>query len=423
MQRRGLFPQWSLVPSLLIKALMLPQFTYFFHKRSRPWISVFLTAMLAIGTLSFFFEVYSSKESVRQYLFIWEDDIARAKVFSGDPSLQDKIIKQLNEVDRAVARAEVQNPQDLQCLFFTDIPITLNSLPVGDVRVCFSEARLAVQAATSPVFLIGLFLGLIFIFFGTQRDLLNQLKEHDLQAKLKLSQEISTMARQVAHDIRGPLTALTTLSRLSHEMSAEKQDLLSLSVKRIQGIADDLLDKGRQGSPSFESSSDKILPEALSSMSEMLQNLLKEYRFSYPKIVFEWHDHTERNKVQVRLEDIKIQRIVSNLLNNAIEAAPEADAVIHLTFMERGDQYLLQVMDNGCGISEEVLPRLTEEGFSHGKVNGHGLGLYDAKKTLQATGGDIQIRSRQGMGTQVVLILPKANSETTLKVQYPKHSQ
>lgn len=379
--------------------------------------------MLAIGTLSFFFEVYSSKESVRQYLFIWEDDIARAKVFSGDPSLQDKIIKQLNEVDRAVARAEVQNPQDLQCLFFTDIPITLNSLPVGDVRVCFSEARLAVQAATSPVFLIGLFLGLIFIFFGTQRDLLNQLKEHDLQAKLKLSQEISTMARQVAHDIRGPLTALTTLSRLSHEMSAEKQDLLSLSVKRIQGIADDLLDKGRQGSPSFESSSDKIPPEALSSMSEMLQNLLKEYRFSYPKIVFEWHDHTEKNKVQVRLEDVKIQRIVSNLLNNAIEAAPEADAVIHLTFMERGDQYLLQVMDNGCGISEEVLPCLTEEGFSHGKVNGHGLGLYDAKKTLQAAGGDIQIRSRQGMGTQVVLILPKANCEAALKAQYPKHSQ
>lgn len=401
---------------------MLLKLTRYFNKLSRPWISVFLTAMVAIGTLSFFYEVHSAKGSVRQYLFIWEDDIARAKVFSGDPNLQNKIIKQLSELDRSVAKAEVQNPQELQCLFFTDIPITLNSLPAGDVRVCFSPSQLAVQAASSPVFLIGLFLGLVFIFFGTQRDLLNQLKEQELQAELKLNKEISAMARQVAHDIRGPLTALTTLSRLSHEMSSEKQDLLSLSVKRIQGIADDLLDRSARELVS-EVAAMKTEPSDSTPLPDLLQALLKEYRFSYPGIRFEWHNHTAQQTVEIALEEVKIQRIVSNLINNAIEAAPEAEASIHLTFMERGDQYLLQVMDNGCGISEDVLPRLTEEGFSYGKVNGHGLGLYDAKKTLQAIGGDIQIRSRLGMGTQVILVFPKLTAGSEVKVQYPVRFQ
>ncbi len=396
--------------------------TPYFSKLSRPWISVFLTAMLAIGTLSFFYEVHSAKESVRQYLFIWEDDIARAKVFSGDPSLQNKIIKQLNELDKSVAQAEVQNPQELQCLFFTDIPITLNSLPAGDVRVCFGATQLAIQAATSPVFLIGLFLGLVFIFFGTQRDLLNQLKEQELQAELKLNKEISIMARQVAHDIRGPLTALTTLSRLSHEMTTDKRDLLSLAVKRIQGIADDLLDRSQNEIPTFESSAEQIAPES-TSLPDLMQSLLKEYRFSYPAIGFEWHNHVGPGVEVAPLEDLKVQRIVSNLINNAIEAAPEAESTIHVTFMERGDQYLLQVMDNGCGISEEILPRLTEEGFSYGKQNGHGLGLYDAKKTLQAIGGDLQIRSRQGIGTQVILVFPKLNKSIQVKAQYPVHSQ
>lgn len=396
--------------------------TRYFRQISRPWISVFLTAMVAIGTLSFFYEVHSSKDSVRQYLFIWEDDIARAKVFSGDPSLQNKIIKQLSELDRSVAKAEVQKPQDLSCLFFVDIPITLNSLPAGDVRVCFSSTQLALKAATSPVFLIGLFLGLVFIFFGTQRDLLNLLKEQELHAELKLNKEISRMARQVAHDIRGPLTALTTLSRLSHEMANDKKDLLSLSVKRIQGIADDLLERSRQEISKDDSSAMPKVQES-TAVPDLLQSLLKEYRFSYPAINFEWHNHTSQPLTEIALEEVKIQRIVSNLINNAIEAAPEAEATIHLTFMERGDQYLLQVMDNGCGISEEILPRLTEEGFSYGKKNGHGLGLYDAKKTLQGIGGDLQIRSRQGIGTQVILVFPKLGIESQVKVQYPKHSQ
>lgn len=376
--------------------------SHILKNRALLWLGIFCGMSLLVGALSFAYEVHSAKTSVERYVGIWEDDIARAKIFQGDPSLQNKILKQLKEVHAAVGTTEVQNPEQLQCAFSTDVPITYNSLPSGSMRVCFRSVDLAFRSLLSPVFMVGILLSFFFIGFAVRREFLSRLHEQRLEAELALNKEIASMSRQVAHDIRGPLMALTTLSRLSHEMSSEKKELLNLAVSRIGGIAEDLLNRGKK-----EGNKEPVESRKGQDLSSVTETLLKEYRFSHPDVTFTLHKHITSSEIPVALEAIKVQRILSNLLNNSLEALPAAEAAINLTLLERDEHWLLQIMDNGSGIPEDVLPKLMQEGFTHGKENGHGLGLYDAKKTLESIGGELQLRSRPGVGTQVVLLFPK----------------
>ncbi|WP_413557862.1 sensor histidine kinase [Bdellovibrio sp. HCB209] len=378
--------------------------------KRNPWISVFAAALVAISVLSFVVEVRRAQGAVAQYFAIWEEDIAKSLLVKQDSTLLDKILGQLKEVHSSVDRVSVKSVDGF-CAFENDIPITLFSLPAGQVQVCYSSADLALKTASSPIFLIAIFLGVMFVSFGSRRDLLNRLQEQKLQSELDRNKEISEISRQVAHDIRGPLMALTTLAQLSHEMTNEKKELLNLAVGRIRGIADDLLQRGREkvegtSAPEKTAMAAKSLAQGADIIA-VADRILKEYRFSYPNIQFAWHQHVNAEKLHIPLEEMKLLRVLGNILNNSVEASPETDAAINISLLDRDQNWLLQIMDNGSGIPEEVLPQLMEEGKSFGKENGNGLGLFDARKALQAVGGDLQLRSRVGVGTQVIMVIPK----------------
>lgn len=386
---------------------------------SRIWLSAFLLATAGLIVLSFLSEVRQAQDSVSQYVGIWEDDIARANLFLGDLSLQEKILNQLQQVHPAVRVVDAEGANARLCIFQTAMPITLNSLPAGEVVACFQFAELAAQAVTSPALLLGILLGLTFLAVGYKREFANRLQEQRLEAELARNREVAEISRQVAHDIRGPLMALNTLSQLSHEMSSEKRELFHNAVSRIRGIAEDLLVRGQAFKAPESANVAKVVQQDLTTL---LESLLKEYRFAHGQVDFSLHKHTTSGSVPVNLDPVKLQRVVGNILNNALEALPESDASISLTLMERKDHWLLQIMDNGCGIPEEILPQLTVQGATFGKEKGNGLGLYDARKTLEAIGGSLQIRSRVGVGTQVILLFPKVEQSSLDRPTRAVHS-
>jgi signal transduction histidine kinase len=282
------------------------------------------------------------------------------------------------------------------------IPLSYNALPVSALDICLSPKVILTEALTSPFVLLGFVLGLVLFIWFSFRDLENVLREQRLQSELENNRKIADLSRQVAHDIRGPLTALTTLSRLSHEMGQDKLELLNLSVARIQGIANDLLSKSRP-----DSKNEQLINTKKSQLLGLIKSLIREYQLSYPEIKFTVHNHLSSADFTILLEPLKIERILSNLVNNSIEALQNQAGLVDLTLMERQEHWLIQVMDNGIGISEEVLPKLGQEGSSFAKEAGIGLGLYDARIALESLGGGLQINSRLGEGTQVLLIMPK----------------
>jgi len=111
----------------------------------------------------------------------------------------------------------------------------------------------------------------------------------------------------------------------------------------------------------------------------------------------------------------KLLQIVVNLISNAVDAIRESatpDARIVVKLARDGDQARLTIEDSGIGMSEEVLSRIWEFGFTT-KQNGHGFGLHNSANAAHEIGATLTAYSDGvGHGSRFVLRLPIANPET-----------
>ena len=94
-----------------------------------------------------------------------------------------------------------------------------------------------------------------------------------------------------------------------------------------------------------------------------------------------------------------------NLVLNALEAMPEGGR-LRVTAREPGSRIEVAFEDDGPGIAPDVLKKLGNPFFTT-KAAGTGLGLFLARRLLQASGGDLTIRSEVGRGTTCIVRLPR----------------
>lgn len=220
-----------------------------------------------------------------------------------------------------------------------------------------------------------------------------------LESELAISKATSDLAAQVAHDIRSPLAALDTALRDLSALPAEQQALARGAMGRIGEIARDLLDNYKKpGAAAAEN------PPAPHDLKPIVEPVLAEKRAQYaskPGISIEFAAEEARAAVQ----PAELRRIVSNLVNNAVEAFAGGGRV-RVSLSRLDGRVLLQVADNGKGIPQELLAKLGNKGETHGKAGGTGLGLYHARKSAESWGGTLRIDSEPGKGTAVTLELP-----------------
>ena len=105
-----------------------------------------------------------------------------------------------------------------------------------------------------------------------------------------------------------------------------------------------------------------------------------------------------------------IERVVLNILSNAIKYTPEHGTIKVYVGFVYNDAYI-KVIDNGIGIPEEDLDRIFERFYRVDKarsreLGGTGLGLSIAKEILDQNKGSIDIKSKVGKGTEVVIRIP-----------------
>ena len=104
------------------------------------------------------------------------------------------------------------------------------------------------------------------------------------------------------------------------------------------------------------------------------------------------------------VDGLRLQRALTNLVTNAIEASPKGQKVL-LTLQADQEKVVIGVRDQGAGMDEETLENIFVPFFSK-KSQGTGLGMAIAKKVIEAHGGEINIRSQPGHGTEVRIELP-----------------
>jgi len=106
------------------------------------------------------------------------------------------------------------------------------------------------------------------------------------------------------------------------------------------------------------------------------------------------------------LDRAQIKKVLTNLLLNARDAVGANGSVEVSTALRNARQVELTVRDNGCGMSRDYLQTRLFKPFSSTKKNGLGIGLFQARKILEAHHGDIEVESTTGVGTVFRVLLP-----------------
>lgn len=212
------------------------------------------------------------------------------------------------------------------------------------------------------------------------------------------------LARQVAHDIRSPLSAINMImGKVSG--SPEVMDLLRHSVDRISAMASDLLVRGK--SSNFPALTEESLrPEMsdtdLGTIFNHIGRLVKEVKIRFPNVDIEFVHASGQNE-KLLIDPNMLVRILSILIENSLESLRGDHSFIRVSASQENSSLIVSVDDSGVGIEQCTLLRLGREMVSRGKSNGNGLGLFYAHQATNAMSGSFKISSQLGVGTSVTI--------------------
>jgi hypothetical protein len=185
------------------------------------------------------------------------------------------------------------------------------------------------------------------------------------------------------------------------------------AVNRIRDIANELLTRHRKRERTPETAH-KVQPELLSAL---IDAILSEKRLQFRSrlgLSLNFSQEAGRYGGFAEIESTEFKRVVSNLINNAVDAIPSSGTVtLDLSRTRENDRsyVTLAIADTGTGMSEETLSRLRlGQALSIGKEGGNGLGWVHAQKTIKKWGGDLRVHSQKDRGTLVQMLLPECTA-------------
>ncbi len=222
------------------------------------------------------------------------------------------------------------------------------------------------------------------------------------------AEAIAKIVAQFAHDVRSPLAVINIMIKELADLDAGCKTVIIGAVDRISDIANQFLHQYKN--PKLLTEPQSLKEEHISAL---LESIVYEKQAQHQKtatITLEISEASWADFSMLNASDFK--RIISNITNNAVEAAPHHASIA--IRMYRNDNYInLEIEDNGCGIDENIIPGILKGGLSVGKEGGFGMGLSHAYNTIKSWGGDLSITSRLNRGTTILIKLLVI--ETSLK--------
>lgn len=214
---------------------------------------------------------------------------------------------------------------------------------------------------------------------------------------------MGALASGVAHELRNPLAIIRALSeeiaseQAPHSRSAQNANDIVSETQRLGELVTHFLSLSRAPQESESGSVD------LGQEVEKVIQLLR--KGASGNLVLE--SDLPSGPVLVRANERALRQLLLNLLINARESLPPEGGNIVVSLRSKRNQAELRIMDSGGGIAPKSLARIFEP-FYTTKASGTGLGLAITKGICENLGGDIQINSTEGKGTEVIVLLPTA---------------
>jgi two-component system sensor histidine kinase KdpD len=214
----------------------------------------------------------------------------------------------------------------------------------------------------------------------------------------------------VSHDLRTPLTTIKALAYELRSTGSPSAVLIEEEADRLNRFVSDLLDLSRLRAGALPLQPELVAADDL--LGAALQHVAGvpnagAIRASLP----------EGEEILVgRFDFVHALRALVNLLDNALKHAPPG-LPVEVEVARRGDRLALAVRDQGPGVAAEDRDRIFEPfvrgGGDAAESRGAGLGLAIARQLARAQGGDVEYHTRDGGGSEFILLLPAAQLSET----------
>jgi len=213
------------------------------------------------------------------------------------------------------------------------------------------------------------------------------------------------MARQVAHEIKNPLTPMKlSMQYLQKAIASDHPNVKELSgntartlVEQIDHLSKIAADFSQFANISYTNAEEFDLHEVIRSLQELYA--------SDETIRFEWEPVPAR--IVVHADKTQMNRLFTNLFANAVQACPPGSCHIIVTEELTAAGVRISVRDNGEGIPDEMRSRIFMPNFTT-KSSGTGLGLAMCKSIVEQAKGKIWFQTETGVGTTFHVELPLA---------------
>lgn len=208
------------------------------------------------------------------------------------------------------------------------------------------------------------------------------------------------------HNIQSPLGLIKILKeRLKSQLDPDSARLFENVVSQISEVTANYTKRGESGQDSADESSSakNALVDFLSTVEACVdtKNVEMTTRASHPKIHLQ--NLADLREVYVEASLVELRSILSNVLNNAVDAG---STKIDLRLRTADGFAILDVSDNGGGVNESVRDTLFDKDVTFGKAHGTGFGLYHARKFLSKWGGAIMLEETSSAGSLFSIRLP-----------------
>ncbi|MDO8954750.1 MAG: PAS domain-containing sensor histidine kinase [Gammaproteobacteria bacterium] len=224
---------------------------------------------------------------------------------------------------------------------------------------------------------------------------------------LQEQEKFKNIAEQVAHDIRSPLASLLMIVKACTEIPEAERVALREAAINIGDIANNLLN---QYTPKDADSASEFEDRQPILISATLLQLLADKKYQYHDLPIKFdHDFSQYgNFAFIKIEPSSFKRMVSNLINNSVDAIEKNSGSIMLKLETSKEWVKVIITDNGKGMMPELISKIMNNiTVTEGKEGGHGLGLTQVRETLVRNQGELSFYSSVGKGTEVTIKFPR----------------
>lgn len=207
----------------------------------------------------------------------------------------------------------------------------------------------------------------------------------------------------VSHDLRTPLTMVKAYAEMIRDISGgnpekrkEHLDVIIEESDRLATLVSDILDLSKLESGALEINMTEF------SLTDTIKSIMERYTLLSEQEGYNFIISADKNFI-VKADAVKIQQVLYNLINNAVNYTGE-DKTVYITQIIKSKKLArIEITDTGAGIPEELIPLIFDRYYrtekSKREVIGTGLGLSIVKQILQKHNCEFGVRSQEGIGS------------------------